>query len=726
MIPDSIKADIQSSYSKFLETTGFDPRPTQKHMIAAIARQLLHSQPMQQILAVEAGTGTGKTLAYLLAAIPIAREQGKTLVISTGTIALQEQLVNKDIPDAISKAGLSFGYQLVKGRGRYLCQLKLENMLGTDPDADQMTMYLEGDAQAFTADRLKLYQSMEHALTESEWDGDRDNWEDSIPEEDWRPLTSDRYQCLGRSCAHVNQCAFFSARNQLEDSQVLVANHDLVLSDLALGGGAILPAIEDCIFIFDEAHHLGDKARKHFSTRFRIGTALSNLEQQRELLPRMKSELNHITGVSHAIDEIEALCLKLSEHLTPLRTTLMRLFEQGVEADAANKWNSNTDRLPTETRFKKGHVPEDLKAEAAGLTKTYSALISRMELLSDKLNPGSDGEEEDNNNDRAKEAWYPIVGQWLSRIEGAEALWRNFGSASVSVAEASEQQETQQNGVAAKQGNDYARWLKLYETSDDYELFASPILAGDMLYDQLWSKAPGAILTSATLTALGSFERLKMRAGLEEDTACLQLPSPFDYANKSELIVPKDAADPKDAWGHDAYLIEELPNLLEPDKGNLVLFSSGRQMDEVFDHLDAEWQKKILVQGSRSKQRLIDLHKTRIDEGKGNTIFGLASFAEGIDLPGKYCEHVVIAKIPFGVPTEPEEEAFAEWVEARGGNSFRDISLADASMRLVQAVGRLLRSESDEGKVTITDVRLLTKSYGRQLLAALPPMKRAG
>ena len=132
-----------------------------------------------------------------------------------------------------------------------------------------------------------------------------------------------------------------------------------------------------------------------------------------------------------------------------------------------------------------------------------------------------------------------------------------------------------------------------------------------------------------------------------------------------------------------------------------------------------------MVQGSRSKQRLISQHKKRIDADQGSTIFGLASFAEGIDLPGKYCEHLVIAKIPFAVPTEPEEEAFAEWVEAKGGNSFRDISLADASMRLVQAVGRLLRSESDQGKVTITDVRLLTKSYGRQLLAALPPMRRS-
>ena len=700
MIPDKIKQEIQDSYSKFLESTGFAPRPTQKHMIAAIARQLMHSRPLEKILAVEAGTGTGKTLAYLLAAVPIARETGKTLVISTGTIALQEQLVNKDIPDAISKAGLSFGYQLVKGRGRYLCQLKLENLLASDADADQMSMYLEGDIQAFSADRLKLYQSMEHALAHSEWDGDRDTWDDAIREDDWRPLTSDRYQCIGRSCDHVNQCAFFSARNQLEESLVLVANHDLVLSDLALGGGAILPPVEDCIYIFDEAHHLGEKARKHFASRFRLGTASANLDQMVELLPRLKSEAVSIKGIPSSVDEIQAQISKLIEQLDPVRSLLA---EEIASVDLSDKNFGRFGIQRMEKRYPKGVLPPELQEIAQELSTTFTRVTGRLELVSDALKPREEDDDEVPANVSARSAWYPIVGQWLARIEGASALWVNYGIRGESIA-------------------DYARWVRLHESADDYELFASPIVAGDMLYDQVWSRAAGAVLTSATLTALGSFDRLKLRSGLEEETACLMLPSPFDYANKAQLCIPRESADPKDPYAHDAWLIDNLPEILDANAGNLVLFTSARQMDEVFDHLDNDWQKRILVQGTRSKQRLIDLHKKRIDEGTGNTIFGLASFAEGIDLPGKYCEHVLIAKIPFGVPDEPEEEAFAEWVEARGGNSFRDISLADASLRLVQAVGRLLRSETDSGKVTITDNRLLTKSYGRQLLSALPPM----
>jgi len=602
-------------------------------------------------------------------------------------------------------AGLSFCYQLVKGRGRYLCQLKLENILANDPNADQMSMYFEGDGQAFTVDKLKLYQSMEQALAESAWDGDRDNWEDSILEEDWRPLTSDRYQCLGRSCEHVNQCAFFSARNQLEESQVLVANHDLVLADLALGGGAILPPVEDSIYVFDEAHHLGDKARKHFSTRFRLGSSLTALEQQAELTPRMREELSHLSGMAQSIAEIDDLSEQLKQRLSPIKSVITGIFNDGIEEDAKHSWRSNDNHhLQTEYRFKQGLVPERLKEQVVEIHKCFSKLLSRMELLSDKLSPTASEDEDGSQKDRVKDDWFPIVGQWVSRLENGERLWRNYG-------------------LANEQAKNHARWIKLHEDSDDYELFSSPILAGDMLYDQLWSKAAGAVLTSATLTALGQFDRLKMRSGLDNETQCMQLPSPFNYPEKAELYIPKNAADPKDAWAHDAYLIESLPSLLESEKGNLVLFSSGRQMDEVFDQMDTEWQKRILVQGSRSKQKLIDRHKARIDESKGSTIFGLASFAEGIDLPGKYCEHVLIAKIPFGVPTEPEEEAFSEWIEARGGNSFRDISLADASMRLVQSVGRLLRSENDEGRVTITDNRLLTKSYGRQLIAALPPMR---
>ncbi len=167
-------------------------------------------------------------------------------------------------------------------------------------------------------------------------------------------------------------------------------------------------------------------------------------------------------------------------------------------------------------------------------------------------------------------------------------------------------------------------------------------------------------------------------------------------------------------------IVRELPKLLESARGALVLFSSRKQMQDVFESLDREWRKRVLMQGRLSRQETIAKHKTNVDEGHHSVLFGLASFAEGIDLPGSYCEHVVIAKIPFAVPDDPVEAALAEWIEARGGNPFMEITVPDASLKLVQACGRLLRSETDTGQITILDRRLVTQRYGKAILNSLP------
>ena len=182
--------------------------------------------------------------------------------------------------------------------------------------------------------------------------------------------------------------------------------------------------------------------------------------------------------------------------------------------------------------------------------------------------------------------------------------------------------------------------------------------------------------------------------------------------------------DPGDAQAHTQALVEQLPRLLDPAEGSLVLFSSRRQMLEVFQGVDPTLRERILMQGDYSKQEILRRHRETIDAGSGSVIFGLASFAEGVDLPGDYCRHVVIAKIPFAVPDSPLEAALAEWVEAQGRNAFMEISVPDAALRLVQASGRLLRTEQDEGRVTLMDRRILTRRYGRAILDSLPPFRR--
>ena len=245
----------------------------------------------------------------------------------------------------------------------------------------------------------------------------------------------------------------------------------------------------------------------------------------------------------------------------------------------------------------------------------------------------------------------------------------------------------------------------------------------ELLQKNLWQRCFGALLTSATLTALGSFDRLIAHSGINPQSTMLAVQSPFDFA-KSKICVPKEAIEPGSEAVFVEHLIIGLKAHLNQAEASLVLFTSRRVMQLVFEGIGEVWQDLILQQGESSKQRLLDQHKQRIDEGEGSVLFGLASFAEGIDLPGNYLTHLVITRLPFTVPDRPVPSALAEWIEQSGGNSFAELSVPEASVRLVQATGRLLRKEEDQGRITILDKRIVSKRYGQQLLQALPPYQR--
>jgi ATP-dependent DNA helicase DinG len=271
-----------------------------------------------------------------------------------------------------------------------------------------------------------------------------------------------------------------------------------------------------------------------------------------------------------------------------------------------------------------------------------------------------------------------------------------------------------------------ARWLSFNQDDSlaDIGLSASPVLAADNLQERLWERCAGAVLTSATLSALGSFDVLTMRAGLPERTRYLSIPSPFDFTNAATLVVPRMNCEPSDNEKHTALIVKALPSLLQEPIAALMLFSSRRQMLDVMQSLPDDLHDKVLCQDDYQKAQLIKYHRQRVDEGKGSLIFGLASFAEGVDLPGKYCTHVLIAKIPFAVPNDPIETTLSDWVEQQGRNAFITLSVPDAAFRLVQASGRLLRSETDTGRITLFDERVVSKRYGKQILESLPPYRR--
>lgn len=703
MLNKKIKATIQKAYSEFLSAKSLKPRYGQKLMIAEIARTVgnieLDDEDVRSsdshICVIEAGTGTGKTVAYLLATLPIAKALNKRVVLATATIALQEQVVLKDIPDVLRHSGLNFDFCLAKGRGRYLCLSKLDRILCTDDGSDLIPVY-EDESSIVNEGDVSLYKNMMDKLSTSKWDGDRDNWDEEISPSSWQRVTTDYRQCTGRKCSHIRNCSFFKARDALNDADLIVANHDLVLADLALGGGAILPAPEETLYIFDEGHHLPDKALNHFANNIRYKSVIRWLGQSEGQWPALLGPVEEATLFAELAKPLEAKFKAVrsihEEHLHVLQDLVSHVDR-----------SSQSPRL----RFEKGVAPKALESLALRLRDAFADLNRILEKLYNELSTLID-EEYPVVPKVDLENLYPMLGSWLARSEASYALWSNY--------------------VDTKMDESwpFARWITLVEFNDlyDFEVVASPILASKALAKDLWSRCFGAVVTSATLTALNNFDRFKYRSGTFEDSNYKTVPSPFNFQENGTLSVPKGAVEANNAQLHTESIVSLLPELVQNEKGSLVLYSSRRQMHDVYDALPRNFKDKILMQGVESKQALVRQHKKHVDDGQKSIIFGLASFAEGVDLPGDYCTHVVIAKIPFSVPDDPLEAALAEWIEARGGNAFMEISVPDASMRLIQSCGRLLRTESDEGRVSILDKRLISKRYGKALLSALPPFRQ--
>ena len=689
------KATIQQGYRQFLAAGKLSPRQGQKQMIAAVANAISDDDAQRRVAAVEAATGTGKTVAYLLAALPLARALNKTVVVATGTVALQEQLINKDLPDLLKACEWDYRCALVKGRGRYVCQLRMQQCIDAI-DAKESGIYLFEDEQLFKPDKNteKLYRELSLGLEEGEWDGDRDTWSTRIDDQDWQTLTVDRRQCTGRRCRYINQCSFFKARSDIEESDCLVANHDIVMADLALGGGVILPPLDECIFIFDEGHRVADTAVRHFGAECRINASLNWLDK----LPKQCAGQGSIFADDLLLVDQLPRIQEDAAHLSNLLLTAFPLCQHYLD-----QLHDGDERY----RFPHGDIGTAIRDVAIQITDVLALWLNRLQKLVDALNDALSNRQYPVATPDI-EVFYQQAGQWQSRAEKLAALWDRLC------------QDVSSNTMPM------ACWLRFDTVSggQDIVVNASPIRAAEVLQERLWGRAYAAILTSATLRSLGSFNSIQRDTGLPSDAQYIAVPGAFDYAKAAVLCVPKDAIEGNDVVAHSRYLVRNLESMIERNAGTLVLFSSRRQMQDVYADISQKLQSMVLMQGQFSTKEMLRLHRERVDRGDSSLLFGLASFAEGVDLPGNYCRHVVIAKLPFAVPNDPLQEALCEWVEAAGGNAFWDISLPTASLRLTQACGRLLRSETDTGTITILDRRVVTKRYGEQLLDALPPFAR--
>ena len=740
---------IQAAYRQMLESQGLMPRAGQRRMIAEIAN-CLGSIPAEgdesgdsngegsgegepPVCAVEAGTGTGKTLAYLLAVLPLAKVLEMKVVIATATVALQEQVLHKDIPELLEGSDLDFSAALAKGRGRYLCLSRLRALIenggatsgatkesatnggatkekdgsgaplqgGAPPRTEPLLMELYADdPQEAEPGDLQLYQDMQQAIDGGGWQGDRDDWPEPVADAEWRRLSIDNARCMGPKCRDYRECCFYRARDEAEKADCIVTNQDLLLSDLALGGGAILPAPERSIYIIDEAHHLPHKSNSHFAA----STRLQATEERLQRLQRMGRGLLQ-AGLTDAAggEALQSAVDNLSPRLGEVRILLQGILQQAGSNGGVMDSRDGESRLA----FSHGIAPEPLQAAAEALCAPLSRLCGLLRELADALKDAAE-EEEAAAGDRGQAGqWFPAVWAMYKRLDGDLALWRSYA-------------EPDQPGTAPT-----ARWLSARrEPPPDFGLSSAPVLAAKDLQHNLWRRCGGAVLTSATLTALGRFDMFKMRAGLPEHSLLLRIPSPFPFNEAACFQVPRLGCPPSQTERHTALIARALPRLLQEDEAALMLFSSRRQMLDVQEALPADWRQRVLCQDEHSKARLLQRHRQRVDEGEGSVIFGLASFAEGVDLPGRYCTHVLIAKIPFAVPNDPLEATLAQWLEGQGRNPFMDLSVPDAAFRLVQASGRLLRHEEDSGRITLFDERIVSKGYGRAILDSLPPYRR--
>ncbi|MEZ8257132.1 ATP-dependent DNA helicase DinG [Vibrio cyclitrophicus] len=687
MLTTKIQNSIRTSYQNLQnQLDNFVPRRAQNYLVAEIAKTLCGQyHKSSRMIVAEAGTGIGKSLAYLMATIPVAVLNNRKIIISTATVALQEQLVNKDLPLYRRLTDREFSFILAKGRQRYCCSEKLAAACGVD--GGQMAMF-ESKPKKKDIEQL---QTMYRSLAQGKWDGDRDSWPKPIDNIIWQMIVSDKHSCNNSMPTH-RDCPFQKARSELDKADVIIANHSLVMADADLGGGVILPEPENSIYIFDEAHHLPHVARDHSSAAASLKGAASWLE-------RLNQSITKLSGLADE-KRVHRFRNELQDSVQQLIPTLTQMSKQ---FDASHF----EDGL---YRFEHGDLPEWLESESKDLKqltqKTSQSVAKIADLIAERVKDGELSA-------KLAEPALAEIGFYIQRTENLAQVWRLMAE------------------PKREKGAPLARWLELNkENEGDFVVNVSPLEVGWQLDQQIWSRCVGAVLVSATMRALNSFNFFCHQAGIsqkaEDGVQFLALASPFDYQSQAELIVPAMKYEPQ-APQFTEYLIEILPKVIEDNKANLVLFSSYWQMNKVAEALATGFVKKswaLQVQGDSSRTEILKKHKKLIEQGKTSILFGTGSFSEGLDLPGELLENLVITKIPFGVPTSPVEQAHSEYIESRGGNPFMQITVPEASKKLIQSVGRLLRKERDSGKVTILDRRIVTKRYGKSLLDSLPPFKR--
>ena len=654
----------------------FEERTGQKQMIEEVCRSFNENKKTL----IEAGTGIGKSFAYLIPAVEWSIENRERVVISTNTINLQEQLLKKDIPTVKKIIGKNFKYTLMKGRGNYICLSKVMEI------SQDLFSFIDENEQEQFDEILSWVRKTD--------DGSISDLPFSPSSTLWEKINSKTETCLGAKCKYFSECFVNKVRREALKSHIVITNHHYFLADSSLSdsGASVLPNYTRVIF--DEAHRLEDSATSFFTKTINEYT-IKNLLNQLHRYSRGNIEKGYISYLKK-------------------KNFLIDDMQYKKTVNAIEDVRGNTDILFTEL----SNFIKDFMDERHSPNNERLEQYQIIEIDEYSKNHG----------------WYSGV---LTRID---AFYRSISLLENQLLEIRKLLDSKSRSVETKQidgyimrlidmlqtvdiflkdeDTEYVRWI---ENEKRPSISVSLIEIGKQLEMMIYEKAKTIIMTSATLTVKGEFNFIKNRLGIKEETLDVKIDSPFDFKRQMAIMIPNDIVEPQ----HPQYvndLIMAIKNIISETKGNtLVLFTSYMTLNKVYREISNRIYKDkngivLLKQGDMPRQYLLDNFKLQSNA----VLFGTESFWEGIDVPGENLQCVIITKLPFKVPTDPVVKARLKRIEAEGRNPFINYLLPLAIIKTKQGVGRLIRKRSDKGIIVILDKRIVTKNYGDMFIKSLP------
>ena len=685
--------DIENYFAKdgilAKEIKGFEYREEQEEMAQYIQDAINEDRK----IIVEAGTGTGKTLAYLIPSIKWAVTNKKKVIIATNTINLQEQLLLKDIPLAKSIIKDEFSYVLVKGRNNYVCKrLFNELVLGKSIDIETFSM--------------EAREQIEYIL---KWGnktktGDKAELPFEVYPDVWELVQSTTELCLGKKCPYRKECFYMKTRMEKMEADILISNHHVFFADLNVRAETdfdseylILPRYD--MVIFDEAHNVESVARSYFSvevSKISFTRLLNRIYQKKN---KRKKEKSALIRVEDTIDEKDLedsqqyiyLLNTLKEEISILQNIgdeyfdeIRKIYETNTES-AIRKSLSNFEMIKSrflETLREKKDIFQSKLADFLTLMMSFNNVID---------------EEKDKN---------PEVINFNNHLKMFKTYIDSF------------------KFINSFEDDNYIYWLDINSKRTNVVLTATPLNIAKKLSSVLFDNLDRLIFASATIVANGNFDYFKKSLGLDEED-CIEciIKSPFNYDEQMSVYIPTDIQDSENinAFVSDASKFI-LDILLKTNGKAFILFTSYTMLNQIYYSISKKLIDKgfeVFLHGDKPRSQLIKEFK----EAENPILFGTTSFWEGVDVQGENLSNVIITKLPFLVPTDPVVSAISKKIEEDGGNSFTDFQLPEAIIKFKQGVGRLIRKKTDSGNIFILDSRILKKRYGSLFINALPSQK---